>query len=172
MEEFWVKVNKFLKEDFRKFLLKKVIDNLVAYTIYCLIIISSLVAVVKLSSKGIDVLLSEKGDDMFPVVLEFAEYIFLYFLPIFILFGILYFYKLEWKRQMGDGNKPDPNAQEKLNLSKKLFFSSVLSYVTLKIVEILFFKHKDFDFSSPHVISIGVFFFGVMLFIVLSNKRH
>lgn len=172
VKEIWAVINKFLKDSFRGFLKKKIIDNLISYTLYFLIILSSIYALINLTSKSIKHLKIENKPDEFPFVLEFSEYIFLYFLPIFILFGILNFYKLEWKRQLGNSNKTDPNAANKLNLSKKLFFTSVFSYMTLKIIDILFFDYVKYTFNSFHMISIGVFFILILLFIVLTSKRH
>jgi len=172
LKEVWAKLNKFLKESFRNFLKKKIIDNIISYTLYFLIILSSIYAFKNLVSKLVSQINLKEAKETFPFVLEFSEYLFLYFLPLFILFGFLNFYKLEWKRQLGAGNKPDPKAEEKLNLSKKLFFSSVLSYITLKIIDILFFKFEEYDLSYYNMGSIGVFFILILIFIIFTSKKH
>jgi len=172
LQELWAVINKFLKETFRDILSKKIIDNLLVYLIYSLLIISICFAGFELFSKlyhhYYDI---HPEPDNFPFVLEFAEYIFLYFLPIFILFGLLSFYELEWKRQINKSNKPNPNAQKNLTLSKKLFFSSVLSYLSLKIIDIIFFNFKGKIYNDTQLIAIGVFFI-IITIIVLKQGNH
>ncbi len=170
-QEIWAWINKHLKVSWRNFLLKKVIDNLIAYSLYFLLLASILYLVIQLGYKIFKNFLSFSASDTFPFVLEFAEYLFLYSLPIFIVFGFINFYELQWKRQINQTNKPNPEAKESLTLSKKLFFSSLLSYLSLKLIDILFFKFNA-DYSIVRLIAIGLFFILIAIIVIVQNKHH
>lgn len=169
LKEAWFYINNFLKETGRDILSKKVIDNILYYTINILLVISIFYAVYQLLGDIKDKFWIKPTEDEFPFVLKFSEHIFLYFLPIFILFGLLNYYKLDWRRLIDGTNKPNPNAQNSLNLSKKLFFSSVLSYTTLKIIEKLFFKYDEKELLQ--MISIGVFFVILIIFVLMQHSK-
>lgn len=170
IKEIWFYINNFLKETGRNFLSKKVLDNLLFYTIIILLIISVLYAIYQLFYEIKEKFFEKQTNDSFPFVLEFSEHIFLYFLPIFILFGLLNYYKLEWRRLIDGTNKPNPNAQNSLNLSKKLFFSSILSYTSLKIIENLFFKYDDK--VQNQMIYIGIFFLMLIAFVLIQHHQN
>lgn len=165
----WFYINNFLKETFRDFLSKKMLDNLLYYTIISLLITSSAYATYQLLSDIKEKFWSRQTDDDFPFVLNFSEHLFLYFLPIFILFGLLNYYKLEWRRLIDGTNEPNPNAQKSLNLSKKLFFSSILSYTSLKIIEKLFFKFNEI--SPNQMFYISVFFVLLIAFVLIQHHQ-
>lgn len=171
LKELLAIINKFLKESFRQFLTQKVIDNLIIYSIYFLLISVILFASFHLFSELYNNFINKQHSDDFPFILEFSEKIFLYFLPIFILFGFLNFYDLEWKRQINNSNRPNPLAQKNLTLSKRLFFSSVLSYLSLKIIDLLFFNFKE-KTDIIKLIGIGIFFIILSILVIIQNQHR
>jgi hypothetical protein len=162
-------INQFFKETFREFLSKKVIDNFIYYLINSLLLITILYAGYQLINDIKMNFFDLPQKNSFPFILELSEQLFLYFLPIFILFGILNYYDLEWQRLINKTDKPNPSAKNYLNLSKKLFFSSLLSYISLKIVEKLFFDTSVIDHFR--MLYIGSFYI-VLLIYVLFQQSH
>lgn len=170
IKEIWAKINKLLKETLREVLTKKIIDNILIYSIYFLIIMVILFGAINLIGELLNNFPVKDRNDSFPFILEFSEKLFLYFLPIFILFGLLNFYELEWKRQINQSNKPNPLAEKNLSLSKKLFFSSVLSYLSLKIIDLLIFNFEKV-INNIQLLGIGIFFITISLLVIFQNLR-
>jgi len=169
VREIWYIINEFSKETGREILLKKIIDNFLFYLI-------SLLLMTTIAYAGFQLFLDIKKHfteiptvDKFPFILNFSEHLFLYFLPIFILFGLLNYYDLEWKRLINKTDKPNPSAKNYLNLSKKLFFSSLLSYTSLKIIEKLFFDYTEIDHFQ--MFYIGVFFIALIIFALVQHSH-
>jgi len=168
--EAWFLSNQFLKEDFRDFLAKKIIDNLIIYLIYTLLVLSVSYSAFHLISDIVKEFTKVSKAEDFPFILKFSEELFLYFLPVFILFGLLNYYDLKWKRLINKTNDPNPKAQNYLDLSKKLFFSSLLSYTSLKIIEKVFFDYEKIV-QKEQFIYIGVFFLILSIFVILQHGK-
>lgn len=168
LKEIWFVINEFLKESLREFLSKKIVDNILFYLIYLLLIMTICYAGFQLISDIKHHFFEIPSDEKFPFVLKFSEHLFLYFLPIFILFGLLKYYELEWKRDIIRTNPPI-EGKNYMNVSKKLFFSSLLSYISLKIIEKLFFEYKDIE-SFP-MLYIGLFFIALIVFVLIQHSH-
>lgn len=170
IQEIWFSINEFFKESFREFLSKKIIDNIIYYLINSLLLITMIYAGYQLINDIIKHFFELPQKDDFPFILEFSEHLFLYFLPIFILFGLLNYYDLEWKRLINKTDKPNPSAKNYLNLSKKLFFSSLLSYISIKIIEKLFFDYSEIDHFQ--MFNIGIYYIALMIFVLVQHSHE
>jgi len=113
----------------------------------------------------------ENNDTM---LLKTAEHIFLNLLPIFIVFGFFNYYKTNIRISLLEGNiyaVSDEISTKTINLSKILFISSIISYVLIKIIEMLFFTRDAADINR--LIAAGVFLLLLMsYFIFLDKKKH
>lgn len=170
LQETWFVINEFFKETFREIFSKKIIDNLIYYLIISLLLVTILYAGYQLINDIKKHFFELPQKENFPFILEFSENLFLYFLPIFILFGLLNYYDLEWKRLINKTDKPNPSAKNYLNLSKKLFFSSLLSYTSLKIIEKLFFDYSEIDHFQ--MFYIGIFFISLIIFVLVQHSHE
>ncbi|WP_298754881.1 hypothetical protein [uncultured Psychroserpens sp.] len=171
LEEGWSYVNDFLAVKGRNFLAKKIIDNMIVYSFYSLMIASIIYAVYHLMSDVIKSFGSHSDPESFPFILTFSEHLFLYFLPVFILFGFLNYYLLDLQRFLLESpNGPDVRAEKSLHLSKKLFFSSVLSYSTIKLIEKLFFEFDEVK-SEFELISLGAFFLIIIGYVLIQHSH-
>lgn len=119
----------------------------------------------------------EELDVELPFFLQFSENLFLYTLPIFIIIGFIKYLELDVFRFISDeGPEPNPEAEYFLHLSKKLFVSSIFSYLVIKIIEQLFYVEEKvnvvFHKAFPNVLelaSYGVFLILLIFFILKSN---
>lgn len=112
---------------------------------------------------------SSYSDDM--AILKISEYIFLSLLPILIVFGFFYFYK-NYARNVLLDLPIDPehrlNATKTLSLIKILFLSSIISYVMIKIIEIILIEK---DFRLDKTIASGVLLLVLMSYFFLLNHE-
>lgn len=144
---------------------QKAIDILIIGSLYILQVLSVGYAGYQLVFDVVENFAKHPARDEFPFILTFSEHIFLYFLPVFILFGLLNYYKFELRPYLLNNHEQSRSGEKHLQLSKKLFFSNVLSYTSLKLIEELFF-----DFSktnSMQLIAIGVFYFLLVGYVLL-----
>ena len=105
------------------------------------------------------------------MVLEHAEKIFLYLLPIFIVFGFFNYYKTNVSVYFYDGNiLPEDQAAsvKSMNLTKSIFVSSIISFTLIKLIDELFFSAKV-DVSI--LIASGVLLLLLMCYFILLNKH-
>lgn len=183
LEELSFNFTQIFNENLRKFITVKIIDNILVYTFYILIIITSFYAACTLILDAISLISDicwkfgdKSADSKFPYILTFSEHLFLYFLPVFILYGLLAFYQRGLSKYTDTFAKQDSkqfeNSEVALHLSKKLFFTSVLSYISLKIIEILFFNFKEDENSPTKLISIGIFFIFLIIVIILHTHKN
>jgi len=144
---------------------RKAIDVLIIGSLYVLLVLSVGYAGYQLIFDVVENFVKHPARDEFPFILTFSEHIFLYFLPVFILFGLMNYYKFELRTYLLNNYESSKSGEKPLHLSKKLFFSNVLSYTSLKLIEELFF-----DFSKTNamqLIAIGVFYFLLVAFVLL-----
>ncbi len=173
LQNAWGQINDFLARRFSMFIKKKIINYLIEYILYLLLVLSVLYAAYHLIHEIIIHFMEPIADKNIPFILIFSEHLFLNFLPIFVLFGFLKYYQHDLKRFLTDSkNEPDKKAEEQLHLSKKLFFSSVLSYIVIKIIEKLFFNYYQVqDFTQ--LLSVGVFFLILIIFVLIQHfQKH
>jgi hypothetical protein len=102
-------------------------------------------------------------------ILQIVEYVLFYLLPLLFLIGLFGFYKNSLQNYFVPKEyHTDPNESIRtFNISKKIFLSSVLSYVIIKVIEEVFFiKNNEIE----NLISYGVLLFLLMTFILIYHK--
>jgi hypothetical protein len=177
LKKIWIVINDYLGNILEDILKIDILNYIIKYTLIVLLILTSVFSAYHLGSDLILHFNHPYDDNHFPFVLEFSENLFLYFLPIFVLFGFLKYYEYDLERYITKSPSiPDENAEEQLHLSKKLFFSSVLSYITIKIIEKIFFDFDSLTENNEYylveLISIGVFYILLITFVLIKNSAH
>jgi len=102
--------------------------------------------------------------------LEVVENIFIYLLPLFIIFGFYNYYKYTTSIIITDGNYNDidnNDALKYLNASKIILVSSLLSFAIIKVLEKVFISDVQ-DIVS--LISYGVFLIILITFLLLLHS--
>ncbi|WP_430409288.1 hypothetical protein [Kordia sp.] len=122
-----------------------------------------------------EILVSDESTNKLKI-LEIAEHIFLYLIPIFILIGFYNYYKFDLRHKLIDKGIPrgvDKKAiTDSIHLTKSLFLSSIISYVIIKSIEKIFFYTKDSKPDLKSLISYGVFLVILMIYAVYIQKSH
>ena len=158
--------------------LNRLIDKLIYISFYVLLVASVLYAVSSiLFSIYKAVFHAETPDTMVndgdTSILKTAEHIFLYLLPVFIVFGFFHYYKNHSRISLLDGvpdSNDDVNSTKTMNLTKILFVSSIISYVLIKVIEEVFVK-KTVDITR--LVAFGLFLVMLMgYFLFLDKRRH
>jgi len=106
------------------------------------------------------------------MILEHAEKIFLYLLPIFIVFGFYIYYNSNIKIYFYDGKilPEDQQASVKsMNLTKSIFVSSIISFTVIKVIDELFFNAKPDHFL---LYASGVLLLILMGYFILLNQHN
>lgn len=165
-------------------LLRKIIDPLILFSFYFLILLTTVYGVYKSSY---EVIKSFKGSekkielvdgvetiiesDVDTYILLICEHIFLYFLPVFILFGFIVYYKGDLRTRLLDGNYNliDHDLSVKsIYVTKTLFISSILSYVIIKFIEEVFFEEVDVS----TLLASGSLILILIVYLIFSGKSH
>ncbi len=115
---------------------------------------------------------NEKSSDL--EILKFSEHLFLYLIPLFIIFGFYNYYYNGFRRVLLKlpitGEMKDDRVGEKsIFEAKKLFISSVLSYSIIKVIEEIFVREQ---LNLLNVCTYGIFLLLLMSYIFISNKSH
>lgn len=101
-----------------------------------------------------------------------AEDIFLYLLPMFIIFGFYNYYKTNTSIYLLGGNSARINEEKStksMNLTKMIFMSSIISYVLIKCTEEVFCA----DCNNPYrLISAGIMLIILMTYFVMMYRHH
>ncbi|MBS1495101.1 MAG: hypothetical protein JST55_16465 [Bacteroidetes bacterium] len=119
-------------------------------------------------------------------ILSVSENIFLYLLPVFIVLGFFNYYKANARLKLLEPRSisiDEEKSIKTMNLTKVLFTSSLISYILIKIIEMLFVKasfkkgtgfHIDgLPADQNYLIYIGIFLVILMIyFIFLDWKNH
>ena len=103
-----------------------------------------------------------------------AENIFLYLLPVFILFGFFNYYKTNTSIYLLNGNKERINEEastRSMNLTKMIFISTIISYLVIKIIEQIFYSEQHLDFL-PKMGAAAVILMLSMFFFLLMYRKH
>lgn len=106
------------------------------------------------------------------MILEHAEKIFLYLLPIFIVFGFYIYYNSNIKIYFYYGKilPEDQQASVKsMNLTKSIFVSSIISFTVIKVIDELFFNTKPDHFL---LYASGVLLLILMAYFILFNQHN
>ena len=105
-------------------------------------------------------------------ILVISEYIFLSLLPIFIVFGFFNYYKNNTRIYLtgiGLDDREDVSSTKMMDLTKKLFISSVISYIMIKIIEVVF---RDGNIETSKIIAASFLLSILMIYSILLNKFH
>lgn len=101
-----------------------------------------------------------------------AEHIYLYLLPIFIIFGFYNYYKGYIRRSLLSqeiGDLHEGSSTKAMKLTKVLFVSSVISFVLIKIIPEIFLSAP----TSFRLISAGIFIVVLIVyFLILEKDSH
>jgi len=168
LHEFW----EWLRDN-----INRTLDKLIFLIFYILLLATTIFAVIKILSSMLDSIPyfsndTVKKDVDETLILKTSEHIFLYLLPVFIVFGFFNYYKNNSRILLLDGI-PDSNDQENstktMNLTKILFISSIISYVSIKVIEELFFL-KTTDFLR--LFSFGSFLVLLMTYFIFLDRKH
>lgn len=121
-----------------------------------------------------------------PKLLEYSEYLFLLLIPVIILIGFYNYYKIDLKyillHNSSNIGKDSFNNSKDIKLSKTLFFSSIISFSVIKIIEVIFYPKKFIcnnedsiisDYSNvKELITYGVFLIIIISYQVLTQKTQ
>ncbi len=103
-----------------------------------------------------------------------AENIFLYLLPVFILFGFYNYYKTNTSIYLLNGNKERINedaSTRSMNLTKMIFISTIISYLVIKIIEQIFYGKEQLDLIHKIGAAGGILLL-MMTFFLLMYRKH
>jgi hypothetical protein len=162
LHDFW--------ESLRK-IADRTIDKLIYISFWILLVATTLYAVKNIlltiwESSSSD---SHKSETL---ILQTSEHIFLYLLPIFIVFGFFHYYKNNSRISLlgGFSNRNDSdNATKTMNLTKMLFISSIISYVLIKVIEEIFVI-KTMDLTR--LISFGLLLLMLMAYFIFLERHE
>ncbi|MET0394751.1 MAG: hypothetical protein ABW019_16515, partial [Chitinophagaceae bacterium] len=114
---------------------------------------------------------SVKFSEKETIILKKAEHIFLYLLPIFIVFGFFNYYKTNTRVYFIEGNLDSVRHEDStkgMNMTKVLFIASLVSYVLIKTIEEIF--------SNPvnwiKLVAAGTLLAMLMKYYLLLDKRN
>ncbi|MFN8244708.1 MAG: hypothetical protein U0X40_11695 [Ferruginibacter sp.] len=111
-------------------------------------------------------------------ILKTAEHIFLYLLPLFIIFGFFNYYQLSTRITLLGGRKEtndNENSMKAVNMTKLMFISSIVSYVVIKVIERIFFLKGDkYTGNDLQLTIIGAVILLMLMayYILLDKKKH
>lgn len=106
------------------------------------------------------------------LLLEYVEHIFLYLLPLFIVFSFLSYYKSTIEINLTGGMPSDVDhdgAMKSLNNSKLILLSSLLSFIIIKIIEKIF-EENQISFYS--LFSYFVFLVVLITYYIFQSRHH
>jgi hypothetical protein len=164
--------------DFLEFDSKKIVHFIIILFFYLTIIAITISIGYKIYEELLHFLYPKENDlgDEVLMIFKLIEHIFLYLIPLFIIFGFFNYYKLDLKLTLLDKGRPQEIDRDtttaSIYLTKTLFLSSMMSYVIIKIIEKVFLLEKDaeFNYSILQLISYGVLLFMIMTYMILSHK--
>ncbi len=111
--------------------------------------------------------LDSKSNDKVLDLLKFAEHIFLYLIPLFIVFGFYSYYYFDFRRillKLPNSIDDSINARNTISVTKTLFLSSILSYTIIKTIEIIYLSEGSFELEKV------VFLVLLMGYLLISHK--
>lgn len=148
----------------------KKLDSILADTY----ILNYPIIVKKINSKKSKILNGlDDGDYDDSKTLKFIEHLFLYLIPLFIIFGFYSYYKYDFRRRLLKAIVfPDEikSAKESIILTKTLFLTSIMSYIIIKIIEKLFIE-KETKLEQEQLISFGVLLLLIMVYLIITHRK-
>ena len=162
LHEFW---------EYLRYETNRAIDKLIYISFYILLVTTTVFAVVNILVKIWEIAFDKTSKNKDSEILKTSEHIFLYLLPIFIVFGFFHYYKNNSRVSLLEGKIDgidEENSTKTMNLTKILFISSIISYVLIKIIEELFFSEKVLDLTR--LISFGVLLLMLMTYFLFLEK--
>ncbi|HEV7737804.1 MAG TPA: hypothetical protein VGO47_10600 [Chlamydiales bacterium] len=170
-------VRKFLEEG-----VVRLIDKFVLLMFYCVLLVTVISAGLNIVSEFSPVKLYDLGVPHLPVdpsILTKAERIFLYLLPIFIVFGFYNYYKTNARVYLLEGNSKNIDEGEStrgMNLTKVLFVSSIISYILIKVIEEIFedpiVGTGNFSSKVLKLVSSGILLLVLMCYFIFLDKHN
>jgi len=127
--------------------LNRSLDKLILFVFFILLLATIVYAgwnIVNDIVESIKEIYNTKGfKDKDSQILKTSEHIFIYLLPLFIVFGFFNYYKNNTRYFLLEGTTnpiAEENSTKAMNLAKLLFISSIISYILIKIIEEIFIK--------------------------------
>ncbi|MBF0647952.1 hypothetical protein IR083_03880 [Dysgonomonas sp. GY75] len=150
---------------------RHIIDRFVLFVLYVTMIISGLYAIVCIIKETINVCFLEKHTEV--VYLEYIEKIFLFLLPVFIVFSFFSYYKSTVQIRLTGGNTKDidhKGSMLALNNSKIILVTSFISFTIIKIIEKIFISGS---YSLLSLLAYFTFLVVLMAYaIILHRSNH
>lgn len=151
----------------------RVIDIMIYSSFYILLASTTIFAVVNILYKIYKAMFQSGNPiDDETNVLKTSEYIFLYLLPVFIVFGFFHYYKNNSHVSLLEGridSNVEENSTKTMNLTKILFLSTIISFVLIKVIEEVFFKG---NVNLTNLIAYGILLLMLMTYFVLLDRKH
>jgi len=104
-------------------------------------------------------------------ILDHAENIFIYLLPIFIVFGFYIYYITNTRIYFFKGKiglREREASTHSMNLTKSIFVSSIISYTMIKVINVIFFRSET---NIATLIAIGIFLLILLIYFMIVNKH-
>jgi len=156
-------------------IVKRFIHIVISVIFYGLILLTSVYGGLMIYREFSPNLLSKSTEDHQQVnetnILNHAEHIFLYLLPVFIVFGFYVYYKTNASIFLLSGkiDKIDQeNSTVSMNYSKVIFISSIISYVLIKIINKLFDDKMN---NITSFIAAGILLLMLMVYFIFINSK-
>jgi len=151
----------------------EVINGLILLLFYILILSTIIFAGY---SVGITILeFFTKHDDKDTSILKISEHIFLSLLPIFIVLGFFQYYRNNAENSLITNNFPrnsDENSTKTMNLTKTLFLSSIISYLVIKIIEMIFYPPDNTPFDFWKILIAIILLTFLMIYYISLDITH
>jgi len=147
---------------------KHLINRFILLIIYLIVIITGIYALYG----TVSIFFNSNFKNNDTNLLAYVEHIYLYVLPLFIVFSFLSYYKSTIEVKLTGGNIRDidnEGAMKSLNNSKIILLSSLLFFTIIKIIDKLF-ENEDINVTS--LISYGIFIIILIAFILLHNRNN
>jgi len=149
---------------------KHLINRFILFVYYIILFATGFYAIWGTISQTIHVIFDNKDNDTATKYLEYVEHIYLYFLPLFIVFSFLSYYKSTIEIKLTGGNIYDidhKGAMKSLENSKQILLSSILTFTIINIIQKVFI---DGITNIVSLISYGIFLIILMTYSIFQLK--
>jgi hypothetical protein len=149
---------------------KHLINRFILSVYYIILIATGFYAAWGTISQTKHVIFDNKDNDTATKYLEYVEHIYLYFLPLFIVFSFLSYYKSTIEIKLTGGNIYDiehKGAMKSLENSKQILLSSILTFTIINIIENVFIIGVT---NITSLISYGILLIVLMIYSIIQLK--
>lgn len=146
------------------------IHNIIISSFYILIILTILFAVFSVFITILEYI-KEHNET---AILKVSEHIFLSLLPIFIVFGFYNYYQNNTQNKLIGKSFPrnnDESSTRTMNLTKTLFLSSIISYVMIKTIEVIFLTSMEDPYNLSKVLLALLLLAILMVYFILFDRK-